>query len=83
MADGGYQGNTGVIMPYRKRTAEEVLPAWQDELNAVHRRVRARVEHALAGMKTWKILRDYRRAASTLTTTASGIAHLRNLTITG
>jgi hypothetical protein len=68
-------------MPYRKR-ADDVLPAWQEELNAVHRRVRARVEHTLAGMKTWKILRDYRRAASTLTTTASGIAHLRNLAIT-
>jgi hypothetical protein len=34
-------------------------------------------------MKTRKILRDYRRAAHTLATTASGIAFLRNLTITG
>lgn len=82
MADGGYRGNAEVIMPYRKRTATEVLPAWQEELNAVHRRVRARVEHTLAEMKGWKILRDYRRAASTLGTTASGIAFLRNLTLT-
>ena len=53
---------------------------WQEDRNAVHRRVRARVEHALARMKTWKILRDYRRAASTLTVTASGIAYLHNIT---
>jgi len=36
----------------------------------------------LAEMKNWKILRDY-RAAHTLAVTASGIAFLRNLTITG
>jgi hypothetical protein len=28
----------------------------------VHRSVRARIEHGLARMKEWKILRDYRRA---------------------
>lgn len=81
MADGGYQGNTGVIMPYRKRSGGQPLPDWQEELNATHRKVRARVEHALAGLKCWKILRDYRREASTLATTASGIAHLRNLAL--
>jgi hypothetical protein len=45
----------------------------------VHRTVRARIEHALARMKEWKILRDFRRAANTLTDTASGIAHLCNI----
>jgi hypothetical protein len=49
----------------------------------VHRHVRARVEHTLARMKEFKILRDYRRASSTLTDTASGIAHLYNIIITG
>jgi hypothetical protein len=83
LADGGYQGNKGVIMPYRKPRDGNELPDWQEELNSTHRRVRARVEHALADMKTWKILRDYRRAAHTLAVTASGIAFLRNLTITG
>lgn len=34
-------------------------------------------------MKEWKILRDYRRAASTLADTAAGIAHLYNIVITG
>lgn len=70
-------------MPYRKPRDGSELTDWQDELNATHRRVRARVEHALAGMKTWKVLRDDRRAAHTLATTTSGIACLRNLTITG
>jgi hypothetical protein len=40
----------------------------------VHRRVRARIEHATGQMKTWKILRNYRRSAHTLASTASGIA---------
>lgn len=46
------------------------------------RQVRARVEHVLASMKTWKILRDHRRAAKTLIDTASGIAHLHNIALT-
>ena len=43
------------------------------------KRVRARVEHALSRLKCWKILRDYRRAATTLHDTASGIAYLHNI----
>jgi hypothetical protein len=34
-------------------------------------------------MKQWKILRDYRRAARTLTDNAAGIAHLYNIITTG
>ena len=83
MADGGYQGNPEVIMPYRKRTDGKPLTAWQEDRNAIHRKVRARVEHALARMKNWKILRDYRRAASTLAGTASAIAHLHNIAYAG
>lgn len=83
MADGGYQGNPEVIMPYRKRTDGTPLAEWQEERNAIHRKVRARVEHALARMKCWKVLRDYRRAASTLADTASAIAHLHNIALAG
>lgn len=83
MADGGYRGDPAVIMPYRKHSADQDLLQWQEKLNATHRRTRARIEHALAGMKTWKILRDYRRSAATLADTASGIAHLRNLALNG
>jgi hypothetical protein len=83
MADGAYRGNPEVIIPYRKPADGTPLPQWKDDRNAVHRGVRARVEHTLARMKEFKILRDYRRAASTLTDTASGIAHLYNIVITG
>ncbi len=49
MADGGYQGNQHVIMPYRRPRDGSELPTWQHELNTVHKRVRARVEHARPG----------------------------------
>jgi hypothetical protein len=78
VADGGYYGVPEVIIPYRKPVNGEITD-WQEGLNTAHRRVRARVEHAIGQMKTWKILRDYRRAAHTLNETASGIAHLRNI----
>ena len=46
------QGNHDVIMPYRKpRDGQPPLPRWKQELNTVHRRVRARAEHALAHIK--------------------------------
>jgi hypothetical protein len=83
MADGGYRGNPSVIMPYRKRAKDTPLPDWQENLDKTHRKVRVRVEHALARMKTYKILRDYRRAGHPLAATASGIAFLYNLAITG
>ncbi len=83
MADGAYRGHPEVIIPYRKPADGTALPQWKDDLNTVHRSVRARVEHTLARLKEWKILRDYRRAASTLSDTAAGIAHLYNIVITG
>jgi hypothetical protein len=83
MADGAYRGNPGVVIPYRKPADGSDLPQWKQDANKAHRRVRARVEHALARLKEWKILRDYRRAASTLTTTASGIARMYNVVTAG
>jgi 23S rRNA G2069 N7-methylase RlmK/C1962 C5-methylase RlmI len=70
-------------MPIRKRRDGQELLAWQEELKSDHRRVRARIEHALARLKNWKILRDYRRAAHTQTDAVSGIAHLHNIQLTG
>jgi hypothetical protein len=83
MADGAYRGNPEVVIPYRKPHDGAPLPQWKEDLNAVHRKVRARVEHTLARMKEWKVLRDYRRAASTLPDTAAGIAHLYNILLAG
>jgi len=54
MADGGYRGNPEVIMPYRKPREGSELPEWKQDYNAGHRKVRARVEHALARLKTYK-----------------------------
>jgi hypothetical protein len=67
--------------PVLKPDDGSALPQWKEDLNQVHRTVRAQVEHALVRMKTWKILRDYRRAAATLAVTASGIAHLHNIAL--
>ncbi|MGC5032710.1 transposase family protein [Micromonospora sp. DT229] len=78
MADGAYRGNPDVIIPCRKPADGRALPDWKKSLNRHHRSVRAQVEHALAGMRTYQILRDYRRAR-TLTNAASGIAHLNNI----
>ncbi len=83
MADGGYRGNPEVIMPYRKPRDGSELPEWKQDYNADHRKVRARVEHCLARLKTYKILRDYRRASRTMATTAAGKAHLHNIALAG
>jgi hypothetical protein len=81
MADGGYQGNPDVIMPYRKPRTGHGLVAWQEELNTVHKRVR--VEHALAHMKSWNILRNCRRKRTGVWYATFGVALMRNLAMTG
>jgi hypothetical protein len=57
IADGGYHG-TGLVIPHRHEPGQAELPAWKEEHNRSHRRVRARVEHTFARMKSWKILRE-------------------------
>ena len=82
MADGGYQGNPQVIMPYRRSGDGSDLPAWKAELNTVHKRVRARVEHALAHMKCWNILRNCRRKGDGVWYATRAVALMRNLAMT-
>lgn len=55
IADVGYQG-TGLLTPHRKQHGQTHLSPQQEAENAVHRRVRARVAHALSRLKNWKIL---------------------------
>ncbi len=81
IADGGYLG-TGLIMPHRRRKGEE-LPDWKQAHNKSHKRVRARVEHAFARMKTWKILRDCRLRGDGVRHAMHGVARLHNLALTG
>jgi hypothetical protein len=71
------------IILYRRPRDGGALPHWQEDLNTTHRSVRARIEHPLARMKTWKILRDHRRQAPALRDTVAGIACLRNLAPNG
>jgi hypothetical protein len=58
-------------------------PAWKEEHNASHRKVRARVEHVFARMKAWKILRDCRLKGDGVHSAMLGIARLHNLALTG
>ncbi|MFD8456493.1 transposase [Streptomyces antimycoticus] len=82
IADGGYRG-TGLIIPHRREPGQAALPDWKEDHNRSHRKVRARVEHAFARMKTWKILRDCRLKGDGVHHAILGIARLNNLTLTG
>ncbi|WP_329538490.1 transposase (plasmid) [Streptomyces sp. NBC_01450] len=82
IADGGYRG-TGLVIPHRREPGQTELPAWKEEHNTSHRKVRARVEHTFARMKTWKILRDCRLKGDGVHHAMLGIARLHNLTLAG
>jgi hypothetical protein len=77
IGDGGYIA-TSAIIPHRRRPGK-ALPAWKEHHNASHRHVRARVEHAFARMKNWKILRDCRLRGEGVAVAMSGVARLHNL----
>ncbi|GAA2937267.1 transposase [Streptomyces mexicanus] len=82
IADGGYRG-TGLVIPHRRERGQDELPSWKEEHNASHRKVRARVEHVFARMKTWKILRDCRLKGDGVYHAMLGIARLHNVVLTG
>lgn len=81
IADDGYQG-TGLVIPHRRTSGKE-LPAWKEEHNRSHKRIRSRVEHTFARMKGWKILRDCRLKGDGVHHAMLGIARLYNLALTG
>lgn len=76
LADGAYT-NIGLVIPHRKRPGRPLLPG-QEADNADHRRVRARVEHAFARMKHYKILRDCRQRGNGLHYAVQAVATLHN-----
>ncbi|TWD11708.1 DDE superfamily endonuclease [Streptomyces sp. T12] len=82
IADGSYRG-TGLVIPHRRDPGQNELPNWKEEHNVSHRKIRARVEHAFAHMKTWKILRDCRLKGDGVHHAMLGIARLHNLTLAG
>jgi hypothetical protein len=79
LADAAYI-NTGLVVPHRKRPGRALLPG-EEEDNAEHRRVRARVEHTFARMKHYKILRDCRQRGSGLHHAVQAVAHMHNLAL--
>lgn len=55
-ADLGYVGVEGIgIVPFKRLSGAELLD-WQREFNATFSKIRAAVEHAVAKVKTWRIL---------------------------
>jgi hypothetical protein len=65
------------------RITRSELPAWKEEHNRSHRKVRARVEHTFARMKGWKILRDCRLKGDGVHYAVLGIARFHNLALAG
>ncbi|MEU7206737.1 transposase [Streptomyces sp. NPDC045470] len=82
IADGGYQG-TGLLIPHRKQRGQQRLSGRQEAENKVHRKARARIEHALSRLKNWKVLRDCRLKGNGVHEAMLGIARLHNLALTG
>lgn len=77
LADGAHI-YTGPVAPHRKRPGRALLPG-EEEDNAEHRRVRARVERAFARMKHYKILGDCRQHGNGLHHAVQAVAHMQNL----
>jgi hypothetical protein len=82
IADGGYRG-TGLVIPHRHERGQGELPVWKEEHSSSHRKVRARIEHAFARMKTWKVLRNCRLKGDGVHHAVLGIARLHNLALAG
>ncbi len=69
---------------WRCRTANapgRPLLKGEEDDNAEHRRVRARVEHVIGRMKNYKILRDCRQRGDGLRHAVQAVAHMHNLAL--
>ncbi len=74
LADGGYRGFRELTTPVFRGNRIVRDRAWRR-----HRRRRARVEHAIARLKNWRVLRDHRRRGCHLDDTVRAVAFLHNL----
>ena len=74
LADGGYRGVPELRTPVFRKNRILRNQAWRR-----HRKRRARVEHALARLKEWRVLRDFRRKGESLLETVRAVAFLENL----
>lgn len=74
LADGGYRGIDELVTPRFRGSRIVRDAAWRR-----HCKRRARVEHAIARLKDWRVLRDHRRNARHLPWTVQAVAYLYNL----
>lgn len=76
LADGGYRGVPELRTPRFRHRRIVRDRAWR-----IHRKRRARVEHAIARLKNWRVLRDHRRRGAHLDDTLRAVCALHNLRI--
>jgi hypothetical protein len=76
LADGGYRGVSELITPAFRGRRIVRDASWR-----YHRRRRARVEHAIARLKVWRVLRDHRRKGHHLATSLGAVVLLHNLDV--
>jgi hypothetical protein len=75
LGDGGYRGIAAITSPRRGLDARII----HDDHYRKHRRIRARVEHVLARLKDWQILRQCRRRGQAIDHSLHIITGLWNL----
>ena len=76
LADGAYRGFRELVTPVFSGRRIVRDRAWRR-----HRKRRARVEHAIARLKDWRVLRDHRRRGSSLLATLRAVAYIHNVRI--
>ncbi|MBB3035771.1 transposase [Hoyosella altamirensis] len=69
LTDGGYRSLPGATLP---------PPKTDEQRHAAHRKIRARIEHILARMKDWQMLRQCRRRGNNINHAARAVAFLCN-----
>ncbi|MEO1997324.1 MAG: transposase [Planctomycetaceae bacterium] len=75
LGDGGYRGIDRITGPVRDRTGRII----KDDHWKAHRKVRARVEHVIARLKDWQILRQCRRRGNAINQALQIVSGLHNL----
>ena len=75
LGDGGYRAITSITTPRRDTTGRTI----RDDYYRAHRRIRARVEHVIARLKDWQILRQCWRRGQAVNHALQIIAALWNL----
>lgn len=75
LGDGGYRGIDSITSPARDKSGRII----RDDHYRAHRRIRARVEHVIARIKDWQILRQCRRRGDAINHSLQIVAGLWNL----